>query len=77
MLNRFKDRAIVNKLAHHVIVTMDDAMKKLKDQSQFWDGKESFKQCPYILYGKVEVQKEDLFFDITDNILYSILYSLT
>ena len=65
MLTSLKDRAKVNNLLLHVMVTMDDAMKKLKNYSNHWE-ENSFKQCTSILEGKVEVHRENFYFDNTE-----------
>ena len=65
MLTSLKDRTIVNNLLQHVMVTLDNAMEKLQNYSKYWE-EESFKQCTSIFDGKVEVHKEEFYFDNTE-----------
>ena len=62
MLTSLKDRSMVNNHLIHVMVTMDQAMEKLKEYSKHWE-EDSFKQCTSIFEGKVEVHKENFYFD--------------
>ena len=64
MLTSLKDRSSVNNLLHHVMITLDDAMKKLQNYSKYWE-EDSFKFCTSIMDGNVEVHK-DFSFDNND-----------
>ena len=64
MLTSLQNRAVVNSLLNHVMVTQDDAMDRLKDYSSFWD-EEAFQICMSIFAEKVDVYRE-LFYDATE-----------
>ena len=65
MLTSLKNRASVNKHLLHVMVTNDNAMMKLQEYSKYWE-EDSFRQCISFFDEKMEVYRENFYFDNTE-----------
>ena len=62
MLTSLQNRAVVNKLLTHVMMTQDDAMEKLKKYSSFWD-EPAFLRCMSIFEENMDVYRDTLSYD--------------
>ena len=65
MLTSLQNRAEVNKLLTHVMMTQDDAMEKLREYSSYWDD-ETFKRSITLFPDTVDVYRDQLFYDETE-----------